>query len=67
LSLGADVLAIIVSARFQIPIQLEFDRSGLTLPALDRLIKMEWVRNAAHCFNAVLFIWMMLRLAYRVQ
>jgi len=66
-SLGADSLAIIVSAFFQIPIQLEFDRSGLSLPRLDRLIKMEWIRNTAHCFNAGLFVWMMLRLAYSVQ
>jgi hypothetical protein len=34
---------------------------------LDRLIKMEWIRNAAHCFNAVLFVWMMLRLAHSVH
>jgi len=62
LSLGADGLAIIVSVVFQIPMQLEFDRRGLSLPTLDRLIKMEWIRNAAHCFNTVLFVWMMLRL-----
>lgn len=67
LSLGADGLAIIVSAAFQIPIQLEFDRSGLSLPRLDRLIKMEWFRNAAHCFNMVLFVWMMLRLIDKFQ
>jgi hypothetical protein len=50
-----------VSIAFQIAIQLEFDRSGLSLPTLERLIKMEWIRNAAHSFNAALFIWMMLR------
>src|SRR5215831_4198464 len=44
LSLGADGLALIVSAAFQVPIQLEFDRSGLSLPRLDRLIMMEWFR-----------------------
>jgi len=62
LSLGADLLAIIVSFAFQIPIQLQFDRNGLSLPTLERLIKMEWIRNAAHSFNVVLFVWMMLRL-----
>lgn len=67
LSLGAEVLAIIVSAAFQIPIQLELDRSGLSLPTLERLIKMEWIRNVAHSFNAVLFVWMMLRLTDNVR
>jgi len=67
LSLGADLLAIIVSVVFQIPSQFEFDRNGLSLPRLERLIKLEWIRNAAHSFNAVLFVWMMLRLTDSVQ
>jgi hypothetical protein len=62
LSLGADLVAIVVSIAFQVPIQLEFDRSGLSLTRLERLIKMEWIRNAAHSFNVALFIWMMSRL-----
>jgi hypothetical protein len=62
LSLGADVLAIIVSVAFQVPSQLKLDRGGLSLPTLERLIKMERIRNAAHSFNTVLFVWMMLRL-----
>jgi len=65
LSLIVDLIAIVVSVVFQIPLQLEFDRNGKSSPALERLIAIEWIRNAAHCFNAVLFVWMMMRLSVR--
>jgi hypothetical protein len=54
-------LALLVSVVWQIPIQLELDRAGLSQPLLRRLISFEWLRKAAHIGNAVLFIWMMTR------
>lgn len=64
-SLGLDRIAIIVSAVVQIPIQLEFDRHGLCPVALDRLIRVEWIRNLAHSFNVALFVWMMFKVLGR--
>ena len=52
-------MVIIVSVTFQIPIQAEFDRSGLSLPLLERLILMGWLRKVPVMINAVLFLWIM--------
>jgi hypothetical protein len=60
-SLGLNLFAIVVSIAFQIPIQLEFDRTGLSLPLLQRLNSIEWLRRIAHIVNAIVFLWMMSR------
>jgi hypothetical protein len=62
LSLAFTLFAIAVSVALQIPVQREFDRTGLSLPLLRRLTSVEWLRNAAHVANAALFLWMMTRL-----
>jgi hypothetical protein len=59
LSLALDVFAGAVSIAFQIPIQLQFDRNGMSLPLLRRLNSIEWLRRAAHVGNSLLFLWMM--------
>jgi hypothetical protein len=61
LSLALNLFAMVVSVVFQVPIQLEFDRSGLSLPLLRRLNSIEWLRRSAHVLNAILFLWMMER------
>lgn len=58
-SLALNLFQIVVSITLQIPIQLEFDRSGLSLVLLDRLILLDWLRKAPQTLNAVLFLWMM--------
>jgi hypothetical protein len=59
LSLALHLIVVTVSVTFQIPIQAEFDRSGLSLPLLDRLILMDWFRKGPAIVNAILFLWMM--------
>ena len=59
LSLALHSIIIIVSVTSQIPIQMEFDRSGLSLPLLNRLILMDWFRKGPVIVNAILFLWMM--------
>jgi len=51
--------AIGISVVFQIPIQLDLDRKGLSGTGISRLISIEWLRAAAHIANAILFLWMM--------
>jgi hypothetical protein len=58
LSLALNLVPVVVTIVSQIPIQLEFDRKGLSLPSLERLIRMEWLRSVPHSLNAVLFLWM---------
>jgi len=53
------LFALGISVRFQIPIQLDLDRKGLSQPRISRLISIEWLRAAAHIVNAALFLWMM--------
>jgi hypothetical protein len=59
LSLALNVVPVVVTIVSQVPIQLEFDRKGLSLPSLERLIRMEWLRSVPHSLNAILFLWMM--------
>jgi len=61
LSLALDLFAVTVSIVFQIPIQFQFDRQGMSLPLLRRLNAIEWLRRAAHIGNSLLFLWMMAR------
>jgi hypothetical protein len=58
-SLLLNLLPLVVTFASQVPIQLEFDRKGLSLPQLQRLIRREWLRSVPHMLNAVLFLWMM--------
>jgi hypothetical protein len=53
------LFAIGISVAFQIPIQLDLDRKGLSLTGISRLIAIDWLRAAAHIANATLFLWMM--------
>ena len=59
LSLGLDLFAVAVSFLAQIPTQRQLDRGGLSRDLLRRLISNEWLRNAAHVGNSLLFLWMM--------
>ena len=59
LSLALNLVPVVVTFVSQVPIQLEFDRKGLSLPELSRLIRMEWLRSVPHSLNAMLFLWMM--------
>ena len=62
LSLALNLVPVVVTFVSQVPIQLEFDRKGLSLPSLQRLIRMEWLRRVPHILNAILFLWMMSRI-----
>lgn len=67
LSLVLNLVAVIVSVTSQIPIQAEFDRSGLSLTLLDRLILMDWLRKGAVIMSAILFLWMMAKVLGRAE
>jgi hypothetical protein len=58
-SLVLTLFAIAISLAFQIPIQLDLDRKGLSQSRISRLITIEWLRSTAHIANATLFLWMM--------
>ena len=62
LSLALNLIPVVVTFVSQVPIQLEFDRKGLSLPSLQRLIRMEWLRGVPHMLNAILFLWMTSRI-----
>jgi len=62
ISLALNVAAIGISIAFQIPIQRALDRTGLSDDLLNRLVSIEWLRNSAHVANAIVFLWMMMRL-----
>jgi hypothetical protein len=59
LSLVLNLVPLVVTFVSQVPIQREFDRKGLSLSSLERLIRMEWLRSIPHVLNAILFLWMM--------
>src|SRR5215813_380799 len=59
LSLMLNLFAVAVSLVAQIPTQRKLDQNGLSAPLLRRLISIEWLRNAAHVGNSVVFLWMM--------
>ena len=44
----------------QIPIQIELSSTGLSIPAIDKLIVTNfWFRRVPHIITAGLFFWMM--------
>ena len=59
LSLALNLVPVVVTIVSQVPIQLEFDRKGPSIPSLQRLIRLEWLRSVPHSLNAILFLWMM--------
>lgn len=59
-SLALNLNVVLVSAASQIPIQLEFDRSGWSAPQLAKLNRREWLRKVPLMGNAILFLWMMM-------
>jgi hypothetical protein len=61
ISIVLNVVPLMVTAFSQVPIQLEFDRSGMSPSALHRLVRREWLRSIPHGLNALLFIWAMSR------
>jgi hypothetical protein len=67
LSLALNLVVVIVSVTSQIPIQTEFDRSGMSLTLLDRLILMDWLRKVPVIINAILFLWMMAKVLGRAK
>jgi hypothetical protein len=67
LSLALHLVTVIVSVTSQIPIQAEFDRSGLSLTLLDRLILMDWLRKVPGIMNAILFLWMMKKVLLKAE
>jgi len=67
LSLALNLIVIIVTVTFQIPIQAELSRSGLSLPLLDRLILLDWLRKVPVTMNAILFLWMMSRVILKAE
>jgi hypothetical protein len=58
-SLALNLVPLVVTFVSQVPIQLAFDRKGLSLPELQQLIQREWLRSVPHILNAILFLWMM--------
>jgi hypothetical protein len=64
-SLVLNAVAIGISFAFQIPIQRQLDRTGLSMALLKRLISIEWLRNSTHVANSVVFLWMMVRVLGR--
>ena len=67
LSLALNLVVIIVSVTTQIPIQTELSRSGLSLPLLDKLILMDWLRKVPATMNAILFLWMMSKVLLKAE
>ena len=61
-AIALNVVPVVVTAASQVPIQREFDRGGRSTSALNRLVRMEWLRSIPHSINALLFIWAMSRL-----
>lgn len=66
-SLSLSLIVIIVSVTLQIPIQSEFYRGGFSLPLLERLILMDWLRKVPVVLNAILFLWMMSRVLRKAE
>jgi hypothetical protein len=64
-SLALNAVAVVVSIVWQIPIQLAFDRQGLSMPSLERLKRMDWLRSIPHSLNALLFLWMLAQILAR--
>ena len=62
-ALGLQVFVWISTVTIQIPIQIELSRTGLSIPAIDKLLVTNfWLRRIPYMITAGLFFWMMSRL-----
>ena len=67
LSIALAAFIIVVSITLQIPIQMELDQSGLSVPLLDKLILQDWLRKVPATMNAILFLWMMSKVLKKAE
>ena len=59
LAVGLQLIMWVSSVSIQIPIQMQLDKEGLSLPLINRLIVTNlWLRRVPSSVNAVLFLWM---------
>ena len=59
LAIGLQLIMWVSSISIQIPIQMQLDKAGLSLPLINRLIVTNfWLRRVPSTVNAVLFLWM---------
>ena len=62
-ALGLQVFVWISTVTIQIPIQIELSSTGLSIPAIDKLLVTNfWLRRIPYTITAGLFFWMMSRL-----
>lgn len=67
-SLGLQLLVWASTVIFQLPIQFELSNSGLSVPAIDRLLFTNlWFRRPPALLNNILFLWMMARMLIMVH
>ncbi|HEX3102747.1 MAG TPA: hypothetical protein VHQ01_13175 [Pyrinomonadaceae bacterium] len=60
LALGLQIFVWISTVAIQIPIQIELSSSGLSIPAIDKLLVTNfWFRRIPYTISAALFVWMM--------
>jgi len=59
LAIGLQLIMWVSSISIQIPIQMQLDKAGLSLPLINRLIVTNfWLRRVPSTVNGVLFLWM---------
>jgi len=59
-ALGLQVVVWISTITIQIPIQIQLSDTGLSIPAIDKLIVTNfWFRRVPYTISAALFVWMM--------
>jgi hypothetical protein len=59
LAIGLQLIMWVSSVSIQIPIQMQLDKEGLSLPLINRLIVTNlWLRRVPSSVNAVVFLWM---------
>lgn len=59
-ALGLQIVVWISTVSIQIPIQIELSNTGLSIPAIDKLLFTNfWFRRIPYTINAGLFVWMM--------
>ncbi len=57
---GLQIFVWISTVTIQIPIQIQLSSTGLSLPAIDKLLVTNfWLRRIPYTINAGLFVWMM--------
>ena len=57
---GLQMFVWVATVTVQIPIQIELGNTGLSIPAIDKLLWTNfWLRRIPYTINAGLFVWMM--------